>query len=63
MKAYERATGAEPLYTSEALHAVAADPQVSHRKASEELGHRPRPHEETIRDLYAWFREHGMLKG
>lgn len=62
MKAYERATGAEPLYTSEALHAVAADPQVSHRKAREELGHRPRPHEESIRDLYAWFRERGMLR-
>jgi dihydroflavonol-4-reductase len=52
----------DPLaFTSEALHALRFSPHVSGEKAGLELGHRPRPTRDTVRDLYAWFGEAGML--
>jgi dihydroflavonol-4-reductase len=36
--------------------------RISHEKASRELGYRPRPFEETLRDTLDWFRDHGMLE-
>ncbi len=49
--------GTEPLYTREALHAVAACRNITWSKAADELGHAPRPVQETIQDLYSWFCE------
>ncbi len=46
----------EPLYTSEALRALRAHPNISHAKAAADLGHAPRPAEETIRDTYTSFK-------
>jgi dihydroflavonol-4-reductase len=43
------------LYTTDTLHAVAAFPHVDDSKARRELEHRPRPIQETVRDLFAWF--------
>ncbi len=34
---------------------------VSGKKALVELGHSPRPAEETVGDIYRWFKEHGDL--
>jgi dihydroflavonol-4-reductase len=48
------------LYTSESLHALRFHPVVSGAKAEHELGHRPRPLADTIRDTYTWFEEHGQ---
>jgi dihydroflavonol-4-reductase len=52
---------AEPLYTSESLHALRNHRYVSHRKAARDLGYRPRPLVDTIRDTFAWFEERGCL--
>lgn len=46
-----------PLITPESMHALRYSPNVSHYKASKELGYLPRPFIETIRDTYAWFEE------
>ena len=63
MTLFNRVTGVEPLYTSEALHALKSNRDIRHDKASGELGFEPRPMAETVRDLYAWFEETGQLAG
>ncbi len=55
-----RARGRPPLYTRQSLHALARSSRdVRHDKAARELGFRPRPLEETVRDTCAWFAERG----
>ena len=44
------------LYTRDSLHALDSRPQVDHGKATEVLGHRPRPLEESVTDLVRSFR-------
>jgi dihydroflavonol-4-reductase len=56
-----RATGSPLLPTREGLHALRAFPHVDGAKAARELGHRPRPIEQTVADLYAFFRLSGKL--
>jgi dihydroflavonol-4-reductase len=44
-----------------ALETLTASPFVDGSKARDELGYEPRPTEETVRDLLAFFVEHGIL--
>ncbi len=62
MELLAKATGSEPLYTSESLCALRANDKIIHDKAREELGHQPRPFEASVRDAYAWFASQGRLK-
>jgi dihydroflavonol-4-reductase len=55
-----RLTGREPLFTSEALAALSA-PHCSGRLAATELGCRPRPLADTVRDTFGWFEASGQL--
>ena len=55
-------TKSEPLFTQEALDALAPYPHVSHNKATAQLGYEPRPLEKTLKDLYVWFESQGLLK-
>ena len=59
---YAHLTKTEPLYTSEALHAVRSPCRISSDKAKRELGWAPRPLAETIVDSLAWFREDGQIQ-
>ena len=34
---------------------------ISHEKATKELGYNPMPVKESIRDQYLWFKENGYL--
>lgn len=43
------------LYTGDTLDAVTAFPHVAGTRAADELGHRPRPLDQTLTDLFAWF--------
>lgn len=61
MEAAAKALGQEPLYTSESLTALRANTDYRHDKATAELGHQPRPLEQTVRDVYAWFAASGQL--
>lgn len=60
--AWAHLTGTEPLYTSEALHALRNHRDIVVDKAVAELDHRRRPFEETIADTVQWFREAGVLE-
>jgi dihydroflavonol-4-reductase len=48
-------------FTPASLQALRDAPVVDGTKAAAELGYRPRPLEDTIRDLVWWFEEAGML--
>lgn len=59
MTAWAKLTRSEPLFTAEALSALASPGRLSIDKAKRELGYDPRPLEATLRDTYAFFAEHG----
>jgi dihydroflavonol-4-reductase len=59
--AWGRLTGREPLYTRDALHALGGNRQVSHERASRELGHNPRPTLESAEAIYKSFLDQGVL--
>lgn len=51
-----RRLGRVPSLTDESLDVLAhGHPGISHKKAREVLGHRPRPLEDTVRDTLRWF--------
>ncbi len=55
--------GEEPLYTQESVTILQqANLNISHAKASRDLGYNPRPLEETVKDTIGWFRENGMIE-
>lgn len=61
--AYSILTKSEPLYTKESLQIIKhGNRNISNDKARKELGHSPRPIEETIADLFAWFRQYGYIQ-
>jgi dihydroflavonol-4-reductase len=57
-----RTTGTALVPTPEAMHALASFPTVDGEKALRELGHQPRPIEDTFADLHAFFVRTGRLR-
>jgi dihydroflavonol-4-reductase len=51
-----------PLYTSVSLRALNSNRNISHAKATSELGYQPRPFRETLEDTLKWFEANGYLK-
>jgi dihydroflavonol-4-reductase len=58
-----RHTESPLMPTMEALRALRSFPTVDGTKAKTELGHVPRPIEETVADLYQYFLHSGRLRG
>jgi dihydroflavonol-4-reductase len=58
---FDRITGRRPLYTSVSLQALHDNREISHQRATEELGYQPRPFRETLIDTLRWFEENGQL--
>lgn len=54
-------SGRQPLYTSMSLRALQDNKNISHDKATRELGYQPRPFRDTLEDTLRWFRENGRL--
>jgi dihydroflavonol-4-reductase len=53
----------EPLYTRDSLYTLrTSHKNISHIKASQELGFNPRPFEETLQDTLDWFQNRGFLR-
>ena len=50
-----------PLYTSVSMRALRSNRNISHEKATRELGYQPRPFRETLIDTLQWFEENGQL--
>ena len=62
IKAYAKATSQEPLYTYDSLRTLKeVNKAISHDKAGNELGYRPRNLEQTIKDTVDWYKSNGFL--
>ncbi|MCX6250714.1 MAG: NAD-dependent epimerase/dehydratase family protein [Bacteroidetes bacterium] len=60
--AYSMLTKVDPLYTAESLKILEkSNKKISNLKARSELDFNPRPLEETIRDIFQWFKETGTI--
>jgi dihydroflavonol-4-reductase len=59
--AWARLRGRRPLFTSESLRVLRTQAPANHGKAEHELGYRPRPVDETLRDTCAWMKTQGWL--
>lgn len=59
---YMRLLKRQPPFTPDSLLTLASNAQVSHEKATRELGYSPRPLEESVADTLRWFRAVGMLR-
>jgi dihydroflavonol-4-reductase len=59
--AWARWRGQRPLFTPESLRVLRTQLPATHRKAEGELGYRPRPIDETLRDTCAWMKTQGWL--
>ena len=57
-----RRTGTPPIYTRATLRMLTGNRQVSHAKATRELGYTPRPLAESVDDAVAWFEANGYLR-
>ncbi|MBN1837162.1 MAG: NAD-dependent epimerase/dehydratase family protein [Spirochaetales bacterium] len=62
MDSFAYRDGREPVFTLDTLLALSKHRHISIDKASRELGHAPRPLEETVPHTLAWFAEQGYLK-
>jgi len=54
--------GVRPIFTSVSLKALASNRNISHDKATRELGYEPRPIGETLADTIRWFTDNGFIK-
>ncbi len=61
--AFARLAGGRPFYTSDSLRALKSNRNISHERASRDLGYNPRPFRETIIDTLRWFQENDYLDG
>jgi len=62
VEALGRVLRKEPLYTRESIAVLATGRRFSHARAARELGYAPRPTLDTVRDIYAWFDQAGLLR-
>lgn len=56
-----RALGQRPPVTAEALDALRSNPDMSHAKATRELGYQPRPVEDTLSAIFEWLESEDIL--
>jgi dihydroflavonol-4-reductase len=59
---YSRLFKKPPIFTSVSLNALRSNRNISHEKATRELGYQPRPFKETLTDTMKWFELNGNLK-
>lgn len=60
---YARIFKTEPLFTNESIKSLSeGNKNIINKKATEQLGHTSRPLEETLTDIYAWFRLQGVIQ-
>jgi len=56
-----RLMGRRPLYTSAALIPLSGNHNISHARATRELGYRPRPLQQSVVETLHWFETRGVL--
>lgn len=55
MGVWARMQGESPIYTRDSLNLLSSNRDMSHAKAAEQLGYRPRPFRESMRDALAFY--------
>lgn len=62
-RAQSRINGKPPLFTQESLKAlIESNPNISSRKAEEQLGYKKTPVSDAMRETLLWFRNAGMIE-
>ena len=61
MATWDRIRGKRQLITSISMKELESNSRVSHAKASQELGYKPRPLCDTLVDTLDWFHDNGYL--
>jgi dihydroflavonol-4-reductase len=51
--------GSQPIYTRAMLNALRSNRQISHARATHDLGYAPRPFKQSLKDTLGWFAEQG----
>jgi dihydroflavonol-4-reductase len=62
MGALARLNNTQPIFTRLTLDALNSNRQISHARASRDLGYQPRPLRDTVRDTLDWFAQNGYLR-
>ena len=60
--AYSRMFNKRPIFTGVSLDALRSNHDISHEKATRELGYQSRTFKETLTDTMKWFESNGNLK-
>lgn len=63
MGVWARLQGEEPLYTRDSLAALSANKLMSHKRAADRLGYKPRPFRETMQDALQFYSKQNRLEG
>lgn len=62
IQGWAKFSGTHPLYTAESLVILkSACKNISHLKATKELGYVPRPMDETLKDTFTWYKENQLV--
>lgn len=59
---YYKLADKAPRFTTYSISTLQSNSVISHKKASMELGYRPRTVKESIKDTFKWLKENNMLK-
>jgi dihydroflavonol-4-reductase len=59
---YHKIAKTKPRFTLYSINTVQGNSDISHQKATEELGYNPRPLKETLIDTIKWFRQQKIIK-
>lgn len=62
MGVWARARGEAPIYTRESLATLSSNKVMSHAKAVEKLGYRPRPFRQSMRDALRFYSEQNQIQ-
>jgi len=60
--AFSRIIGIKPFFTPYSISVLESNSNISHEKATRELGYQPRPLAETFRDSILWMQENGQIR-
>jgi dihydroflavonol-4-reductase len=62
MPIYYKVTGVKPYFTRYSVDVLCSNSNISHEKATRQLGYNPRPAKDSIRDSIAWLKEMGYIQ-
>lgn len=62
VKIFSRTIGIKPIFTPDSVSILESNSNISHVKATDELGYQPRPLLDTFRDSILWMQENGQIR-